>query len=589
MQGKPSLRQFRLRVALAGTLALAALGQPAARLQAQDGAASCEALASAAIESARQACGNMDADSLCYAHAGLKVDIAADAGVPMDAPGQQVNPASVASIQTLGADAATGDWGVALLRFRANLPETHPGVEAVLFGEATLTPVGASAGGSTSGEAVELPVRTFDELPVLLRAGASPNLPQVAQFLQGQEAVVDGRNERGDWVRVRVGDAIGWAWINDVRVTGALEGLPVLGETDILPTGQFGAPMQAFTLSTAPGDAAACSGASSGLLLSLDGEESVNLLVNGVEISAASGSFLLRATPGGHLEVYALNGEAVLAAFGGSADVATGQAATVRLNDALNPIAAPRHLDSFGVDAVAGVPAGLLGAAELPCVAGLATAGGQVAVRTGPGADRFTSLYYLEPGRAYPAEGWGADSAGGRWWKLSTADGAENWVEAAQVATFGACESLPEAQARTVAGGRPTTGGGQTGSPASDTTSALPAGFAPTSNSVWNAEVTVDQLSGTCNSAPLNYCAHLVAIAPSGQNLSYRGQEITPFTLARTGENTYSYSGRNGLNDGNLNLNVTFTGPTTYTATQTLVLDADPACQHTVTITATRR
>ncbi|MCC7206915.1 MAG: hypothetical protein IT323_06390 [Anaerolineae bacterium] len=585
------MRQLRQRVALAGALALAALGalsQPAARLQAQDGAASCEALASAAIESARQACGDMDADSLCYAHAGLTVDIAADAGVPMDAPGQQVNPASVASIQASGADAATGDWGVALLRFRANLPETHPGVEAALFGEATLTPA-ASAGVSPSGEAVELPVRTFDELPVLLRAGASPNLPQVAQFLQGQEAVVDGRNERGDWVRVRVGDAIGWAWINDVRVTGALEALPVLGETDILPTGQFGAPMQAFTLSTAPGDAAMCSGASSGLLLSLEGEDALNLLVNGVEISARSGTFLLRATPGGHLEVFALNGEAALAAFGGSADATTGQAATVRLNDALSPIAAPRHVDSFGVDAVAGVPAGLLSAAELPCVAGLPAAGGQVAVRTGPGADRFTSLYYLEPGRAYPAEGWGADSAGGRWWKLSTTDGAENWVEAAQVATFGACASLPEAQARTVAGGRPTTGGGQTGGQTGDNTSALPAGFAPTGNSVWNAEVTVDQLSGTCNSAPLNYCAHLVAIAPSGQSLSYRGQEITPFTLARTGENTYSYSGRNGLNDGNLNLTVTFTSPTTYTATQTLVLDADPACQHTVTVTATRR
>lgn len=581
-----SLRQLRLRVALAGALALAALGgalgQPAARLQAQDGAASCEALASAAIETAQQACGGdlMRADSLCFAHAGLDVQLAADAGVPMDSPGQQVNPASVASVHTTGADAAAGEWGVALMRFRANLPDTHPGVEAVLFGEATLTPTPAS---SAPGGAVELPVRTFDELPVLLRAGASPNLPQVAQFRQGQEAVVDGRNERGDFVRVRVGDAIGWAWINDVRVTGDAATLPVLADTDILPSGQFGAPMQAFTLSTAPGDAAACSGASSGLLIRLVGEDAVMLLIDGVEFSAAAGAFLLRADPGGHLDIFALDGEATLAAFGGSVKVATGQAATVRLNDALSPIAAPRHADSFGVDALLGVPAGLL-AAELPCVAGLPAAGGQVAVRTGPGADRFTSLYYLEPGRAYPAEGWGADSAGGRWWKLTTTDGAENWVEAASVATFGACESLPEAQARTVAVGRPTTGG-QTG----DNTSVLPAGFAPTSNSVWNAEVTADQLSGTCNSAPLNYCAHLVAIAPSGQNLSYRGQEITPFTLGRSGENTYSYSGRNGLNDGNLSLNVTFTSPTTFIATQTLVLDADPACQHTVTITATRR
>jgi hypothetical protein len=59
--------------------------------------------------------------------------------------------------------------------------------------------------------------------------------------------------------------------------------------------------------------------------------------------------------------------------------------------------------------------------------------------------------------------------------------------------------------------------------------------------------------------------------------------------MARTGENTYAFSGRNGLNDGNVNVTVTFTSPTSFTAYQTLVLDSDPACQHAVTITATRR
>ena len=116
--------------------------------------------------------------------------------------------------------------------------------------------------------------------------------------------------------------------------------------------------MQAFSLATIQGDDAACSGASSGLLLSVAGEDAVTLLVNGVEVSAASGTFLLRAAPGGSLEVLALQGDVTLAAFGGSVEAASGQAATVRLNDALSPIAAPRRADSFGVDRAGGRPGG---------------------------------------------------------------------------------------------------------------------------------------------------------------------------------------------------------------------------------------
>ena len=118
---------FGFRVALAGALALFALAgaltMPAASLRAQDDALTCDALASAAIEAARQACGDLAADSLCYAHAGLDVTLAADSGVAMDSPGQQVDPASASSIHTLGADPATGEWGLAILRFRAGLPD----------------------------------------------------------------------------------------------------------------------------------------------------------------------------------------------------------------------------------------------------------------------------------------------------------------------------------------------------------------------------------------------------------------------------------------------------------------------------------
>jgi hypothetical protein len=43
------------------------------------------------------------------------------------------------------------------------------------------------------------------------------------------------------------------------------------------------------------------------------------------------------------------------------------------------------------------------------------------------------------------------------------------------------------------------------------------------------------------------------------------------------------------MNNGRISLVLTFTSPTTYTLTQTLILDADPECQHVNVVNAALR
>jgi hypothetical protein len=88
---------------------------------------------------------------------------------------------------------------------------------------------------------------------------------------------------------------------------------------------------------------------------------------------------------------------------------------------------------------------------------------------------------------------------------------------------------------------------------------------------------------------PLPVCPHPVAISPNGATLSWRGQEPLPYTLRLTGDNAYTFSGRNNLNNADVNMSLTFTSATTWMMTTTQVFDNDPSCVHTLYYNAVPR
>lgn len=538
----------------------------------------CRALAQEGIAAAARACSAAGADTACYGHTGVSASSAE--GVALSNVGQIVPLSQIQGLTTQAADLANGAWGIAVLNLQAGLPEGAAGVRAALFGDSVLT----SAVRPEAAALPTLPVRTFDDLPVLLRAGASKNFPQVARLLFNQVGAADGRNKQNTWVRVRLGELVGWASVNQIRLEGDIESLPIRADQDIAPDFLYTAPMQAMTLSNVPPRGRpACSETASGLLLQRSaaaGDDPVRLMINGVELSFLSATLALRAAPNDNLDVMAIDGVVTVRSFGVEATLTYGEMLQVRLGgaDGLSAIAAPKEAVRLPFAAVAGVPLSLMPKA-LSCLAGVLPSDQRVAARSGPSEKDFTSLFFMSPAQTYTVEGWNADSDGVKWWKLRNDARAENWVPQNAVRTVGACDQVEQVEVGLRASGGGEAAGGIPGG----------GGFAPSTRTIWNAEVGVDQLVGTCKLGALNYCAHMVAISPSGSGLLYRGQEIAPYYLTRLRENVYAYEGRNGMNNGRISLVLTFTSPTTYTLTQTLILDADPDCQHVNVVNATLR
>jgi hypothetical protein len=552
------MRILRLGTAILCVLALFTVTFTPQKTQAEENNA-CRALATDTIAAAIKACADMPAGSACMGHADVKT-----ADTPMAKAGANMPLADLANLATSGADPAAGAWGIAMM----DIATEAGNIEAVLFGDAMLSKQSAPA-------LATLPVKTFDELPVLMRAGASQNFPQVGKLLAGKEAVVDGRNEKGTWVRVRMDNVVGWAWINQVTVTGDVMSLAVLNDQDIAPLFLYPAPMQAFTLRTS--NKTSCAEAASGLLLRADQSDAkklVRVLVNGAEIAISKGLLLVSALEKDNLEVMVLEGEAVVTSFATERPLTAGQMARLRLGgkDGLTVIAAPRPAETFGFSVLEGAPVNVA-VENFACVAGVAVGDARTAVRSGPGKKEYTSLFFAQPNAIYYVEGFNNDSENNRWLKLKGDKTAENWVEASTVRMAGKCDSLAKVEPGTF----DSAGGVDSGIPGGG-------GFAPAARTIWNVEVGVDQRQGVCNNPGFNYCNHMAAVSPRGSGLSWKGQELNALPMRKTAENTYFYAGRNGLGDGKLTLAIVFTSPTTFTGTQTVIYDNEPGCKHVYTI-----
>jgi hypothetical protein len=574
------LRPVRLFVVLMcvliGTVAFfpaAFTTQAAPPVQETQGEA-CPALVSSALDMVRGACGAQGTDTVCYGFNTVQTTTLVSES--FDAPGQILDLSDVQTIMTMPANVDAGEWGIAVLKLSAGLPEGATPVTAVLFGDASLT----SAGGSGAVEAgVTLIATTPDGDPVLLRQGANHNTRMATQLLFGQEGIADGRSEDANWVRVRAEGGIGWAFVPLIELSGDIMTLPVLDPNDLTVAGQYSAPMQEATLVTgAPNEA--CAEASSGLLLQGANEDQTatpaTLLINDVTFTIGKGTVLITSSAG-EMRVMAIDGAVTVTALGTPAELTAGQMTRIALNAENKPADTPRGTGGWNIGSLNGAPLNTLPNA-VACTVGVTAEDGTIRAHSGPGANEYTPLFYLQPDVVYSVIGWANDANNVKWWKLANAQGNENWVNTTEVRSVGACETVEETDALAAFGGD----AGYDGPPGGG-------GFAPSSATIWNAATPGDEMSGTCNTGPLNYCTHMVSIQPRGSGLVWRGQELKPYYMARVEENVYGFVGRNGLDDATVRITVVFTSPTTFTMRQVYVLDADPLCTHSYTFTGTLR
>jgi len=550
-------------------------------------AKSCSTLAKEALTAAKEACGTAAANSVCFGYDAIKAVFAGSAASSnFKVKGDKVDLADLTTVTTAAANPDSGQWGVAVLKIQAGLPAGSPGVTAVLYGDASVTSTVRSTPLST------LPVSAKSD--TILRGGAGQTYPAAGKLTTNQNAVVDGRNKAGGWLRVRLESMVGWASVAQLNVTGDVQSLTVLEDQDSRADFLYSSPMQALTLTT--GNTEACVGdAPSGLLLQLAGDKTARLSINGADITFAAATLAVRVTAKDRLDVAALTGSAAVNALGSSITINAGEWTRLRVGgkDGVTVTAGPTSKAAYPFAQIDGAPVSLLGE-SVACTVGLsASAKDRVTVRVGPGDERG-SIFYMRPDVNYKAIGWAEDAKGAPWWKIESERNKEAWVAQSAVRSVGVCDQVEKAEVPDVIVADTSGDTGDSGGNAPDaasTAQAATSGFAPKGPTIWNVQPGQDQLTGTCapGTPVINYCPSLVQLTPRGTGMQYKGQELKPYQMSRVRENVYAYSGPapEALGTGTIKLTLVFTSPTTWTITRVLSLKNEPGCQHVYTFTGT--
>jgi uncharacterized protein YraI len=538
--------------ALFVVLAVSIAGSP---LLAQD----CPSLVKNALVAAQSACGKLAPGQVCYGAGAVTLTPAANAAMKFASSGDIADLAAAQSLTTNGAK----DWGVAMLQTPAGVPvSSQPPLTLVLFGDAQMTNMVKAEAGPT----VTLKLKNVAGYAVNVRSGAGTTFPVNGTLDKKAEVTTDGRNASADWFRIQVDGKVSWVHKSLVKVDGDPMTLAVLDNP-------YTDPMQAFTLTTKPDIGSECGAASAGLLAQLKGQTAVHIQVNGVDLGIKDTTLLLRAQSGGNLEVQVLEGSVDVTASNTPVKADTGASVTVKLGgeSGLQPLEGPTVNPPYSFSSVSGAPIDLLPSNSLACVVGVNDSDTQPTIYAGPGTD-YRSLFSLKSDTHYDVIGKANDSSNQTWLKLGGRSQA--WVPASSVHSLGACGNIADVPAPSVVSSR---------------SNSSAANLVPEGQSVWQANSGLDNVSGTCINPPLALCAHLAAIKPNADgSLTWRGQEPLPYTLSPTGGNTFAYSGRSVLGNGNVHLALTFTSDSTWSMIFTTIFDNDPQCTHTFYYTATR-
>jgi uncharacterized protein YraI len=523
----------RVRFIGIATLALIALAW-----QTVYGQATCETYWAALAERLAAACATTPDGTACFAD------------------GSSASLAESISTDTLATDEQAATFSIAA----ADAP-----VRVALLGAATLN----NLAGAAPSEVVTLVVANKSGYAVNVRSGPGTSFDAVGSFGFDAQTTADGRNEEGTWLRIATDSGTAWIALSLVRVEGDVMTLPV---TD----SPYSQPMQALDLvvteSEAATDAPACGAL---LLLAYAGERSAAMQINGAALNlkplALVQAQVVAADPASVLLVDVLGGAADVRAAG---ETFTGNIAD-RISVALteNQAAAVPQVEANGFPllGVAHPATALVTETPLTCFVAATDTASTFSAPDGVASDDLTTAAYVAVGQA--------EWEGARWLRLSDS----RWVAEADVIVAGACAELPELDpSRSVVSGG---GGGSSVASGANYSTAL----VPTTQTVWSAIVSPDQLSGTCALPPLPVCNHLVATTASGGTLVWRGQEPNPYNMTLVGDNTYVFRGRNQMNTGDITMTLTFTSATSWTMSMAQVFDADPQCTHTLNYSAAPR
>jgi hypothetical protein len=281
--------------------------------------ADCPAIIATALATVDSACNQTARNQLCYGNIILKATPREEAAtLQFEKSGDKVGVTDVKGLHLSSFSLKDEEWGVALMKLQANLPDTLPGqnVTFLLFGDVSMT--------DASQKIVERRLVTTGGVNVRLLPTTKAGVIQSLKQFQGVTAT--GRLADQSWIRVRLENgAVGW--VTGEFLTGKIDSLAVIKPADPV----FG-PMQAFYFTTGHDDAPCDKAPDSGILIQTPkGAGTINLRANQVDIQLGS-TVYLQAVSGDAMYVSVVQGHATLTASGRTQVVPAGTVGRVPLD-----------------------------------------------------------------------------------------------------------------------------------------------------------------------------------------------------------------------------------------------------------------
>lgn len=316
-----------------------------AQILAQSGV--CPDIVAAALDSAENFCLDKGRNTLCYANfMGEATPLDDTQDFVFEQVGDVISLNDLGTLTLAPMDTDNGTWGVALMQMQANLPDTLPGqnVTFLIFGDVSLE------NATETGDLLETAITTRGRVRSEPNSDSNDNV--IGAIDPNTVVVAYGRDESGDWARIRHGMSGAWVSTEIMRDSSMVTDLPVV-DNDAPPPPT---PMQSFYFQTGVGDKPCAEAPDSGLLIQTpEGARGITFTANGVQISLGSTAYL-RFGPG-ELKMSVVEGTGYVTAQGVTQLVPEGTFATIPMSeDGRSPIAPPKYPVPYNFQAMSALP-----------------------------------------------------------------------------------------------------------------------------------------------------------------------------------------------------------------------------------------
>ena len=319
----------------------------------------CSVVVQQALAEVDEGCAATGRNQACYGYVSLEAT--PREGVQeflFDKQGDLANVADLDTLRLSALDLENDQWGIALLKLQANLPETLPGqnVTFLLFGDVEIQNAVAPET-EDAPEVVEISVTANGGANI--RSAPTTQSTIAGSLANGDTTIANGRNGDGSWLRIQIPESsdLGWVSASLLVPDGDVSTLSIVEGTD---AAESFTPMQAFYFKTGITETTCADAPADGILIQTpEGAGEITLRANDVDIQLGSTGFF-QAVPGEEMTVSVVEGQGEVSSNGVSVTVPAGTQVTIPIDENLSASGEPSDAQPYDPALVGNLPVEVL-------------------------------------------------------------------------------------------------------------------------------------------------------------------------------------------------------------------------------------